>query len=77
VLAKVDAQAAENSIVAAFNQTLCKQRRHAAAAERKAILAAQCQPVTAEAVEMPDRELEIVGDVIRRRDRIEEAIGDG
>ena len=77
-LTKVDAHPAAHSIVSTLSQQARrKQGCHPPAAKRKAILAAQRQPVTAEGVEMPNRELEIVGDVIRRRDRIEEAIGDG
>ena len=78
MLAKVDAQSSARAVDAAFpDEALSKQGRHAAAAERKAILAAQGERTASEGIDVPDRKFEIVGDIIGRADRVEEAIGKG
>src|SRR5262249_27156516 len=77
-LAEVDAQSASHSIKTGLaDEAVGKQRRHTAAAERKAIFAAQGQHIASDGVDVPDRELEIVGDVIGYVERIEEAVGNG
>jgi len=68
-LTEVHANSAKRSIMSPLGKPgLPKQGRHPPAAERKAMLGTQRQPVPAGGVDVPDRELGIIRGVIRCTD---------
>jgi hypothetical protein len=75
VLSKIDSKPDESAYITTFSDpSVCKQRGHAPAAERNAILAPQGQEVSAACVGMTGIESEVVCEIVQGPHVVEEAV---